>query len=191
MAAGPRRSLASIGGPPTRLARLPETPAGPSSRMPATPGSLGPPSRKFVPPADDDEEGEDEEVDQAPSTPVKREVNPALLAEVSHFHSIGIGWKSGFLGLARFGCWAGILLAVLIISAPRSIAGLTGYAVSESRHPSTYRSHLRPDPQLIGRQREEGRLWVPPERCRPFLQVSRPQFEKLLYETPGLLRIPP
>ena len=83
MAAGPRRSLASIGGPPTRLARLPETPAGPSSRMPATPGSLGPPSRKFVPPVDD-EEVEDEEVDQAPCTPVKREVNPALLAEVSH-----------------------------------------------------------------------------------------------------------
>jgi hypothetical protein len=83
MAAGPRRSLASIGGPPTRLARLPETPAGPSSRMPATPGSLGPPSRKFVPPVDD-EEVEDEEVDQAPCTPVKREVNPALLAEVSY-----------------------------------------------------------------------------------------------------------
>ena len=56
MAGGPRRSLASIGGPPTRLARLPETPAGPSSRMPATPGSLGPPSRKFVPPVDDDED---------------------------------------------------------------------------------------------------------------------------------------
>ena len=84
MAAGPRRSLASIGGPPTRLARLPETPAGPSSRMPATPGSLGPPSRKFVPPVDD-EEVEDEEVDQAPCTPVKREVNPALLAEVSFY----------------------------------------------------------------------------------------------------------
>jgi hypothetical protein len=83
MAAGPRRSLASIGGPPTRLARLPETPAGPSSRMPVTPGSLGPPSRKFVPPVDD-EEIEDEEVDQAPCTPVKREVNPAILAEVSY-----------------------------------------------------------------------------------------------------------
>ena len=83
MDAGPRRSLASIGGPPTRLARLPETPAGPSSRMPATPGSLGPPSRKFVPPVDD-EDDEGEEVDQAPCTPVKRDVNPALLAEVTH-----------------------------------------------------------------------------------------------------------
>jgi hypothetical protein len=69
------------------LARLPETPAGPSSRTPATPGSLGPPSRKFVPPVDD-EEVEDEEVDQAPFTPVKREVNPALLAEVSYERSI-------------------------------------------------------------------------------------------------------
>jgi len=87
MAGGPRRSLASIGGPPTRLARLPETPAGPSSRMPATPGSLGPPSRKFVPPVDD-EEVEDEGVDQAPCTPVKREVNPALLAEVSSYWPI-------------------------------------------------------------------------------------------------------
>jgi hypothetical protein len=87
MAAGPRRSLASIGGPPTRLARLPETPAGPSVRMPATPGSLGPPSRKFVPAVDDEEVG-DEEVDQAPCTPVKREVNPALLAEVSFYIQI-------------------------------------------------------------------------------------------------------
>jgi len=87
MASGPRQSLASIGGPPTRLARLPETPAGPSSRMPATPGSLGPPSRKFVPPVDD-VEVEDEEVDEAPCTPVKREVNPALLAEVSSYWPI-------------------------------------------------------------------------------------------------------
>ena len=83
MVEGPRRSLASIGGPPTRLVRMPETPVGASRRVPATPGSLGPPSRKFVPPVDDDDEDE-EEVDQAPSTPVKREVNAALLAEVSH-----------------------------------------------------------------------------------------------------------
>jgi hypothetical protein len=90
MAGGPRRSLASIGGPPTRLARLPETSlpqtpayAGPGRRMAGTPGSLGPPSRKFVPPVDDEEE-EEEDLNQAPTTPVKREVNPSILAEVSH-----------------------------------------------------------------------------------------------------------
>jgi len=135
MAGGPRRSLASIGGPPTRLARLPETPAGPSSRMPATPGSLGPPSRKFVPVVDD-EEVEDEEIDQAPCTPVKREVNPALLAEVSFYRLI---------------------------------------VVSE----------------LTCRRSDEGRLWVHPERYQPFRQASRPQSEKLLYETPEPLLIPP
>lgn len=134
MAAGPRRSLASIGGPPTRLARLPETPAGPSSRMPATPGSLGPPSRKFVPPVDD-EEVEDEEVDPAPCTPVKREVNPALLAEVSY------------------------KLPTVVY-------------------------------ELTCRQSDEGRLWVHPERCQLFHQVSRPRSEKLLYEMPEPLRIP-
>jgi hypothetical protein len=69
-------------GPPTRLVRMPETPAGASRRMPGTPGSLGPPSRKVVQPIDDDED-EEEELDLAPSTPVKREINPALVAEVS------------------------------------------------------------------------------------------------------------
>lgn len=88
MGVGPRRSLASIGGPPTRLVRAPETPAGAARRIPATPGSLGPPSRKVVAPIDD-EEDEDEDVDEAPSTPVKREVAPALLAEViSSYHYI-------------------------------------------------------------------------------------------------------
>jgi hypothetical protein len=83
--AGPRRSLASIGGPAVPVARQPVTPAGPGRRMPGTPGSLGPPSRRIVAPVEDEDEDEEEAkpLDRVPSTPVRREVDPALLAEVS------------------------------------------------------------------------------------------------------------
>lgn len=84
MAGGPRRSLADISGPAMRSSRQPETPVGPVRRMPATPGSLGPPSRRIIAPVQDyEDEDEEEEAKPMPSTPARREVNPALLAEVS------------------------------------------------------------------------------------------------------------
>lgn len=74
------RTLASIGGPAVRFQRMPETPSAGVRRVPATPGSLGAPSRRIVRPVT--VHTEQDETEDHPSTPVKREVNPAVLEEV-------------------------------------------------------------------------------------------------------------
>lgn len=74
------RTLASIGGPAVRFQRPPETPSGAVRRIPATPGSLGAPSRRMAQPVLQEEEEDD--VSMGPSTPIKREIHTALLEEV-------------------------------------------------------------------------------------------------------------
>jgi hypothetical protein len=52
--------------------------------MPGTPGTLGLPSRRVAAPVEEVEEEEEEKAAPVPSTPVRREVSAALLAEVSY-----------------------------------------------------------------------------------------------------------
>lgn len=75
------RTLSSIGGPAVRFQRMPETPSAGIRRVPPTPGSLGAPSRRITQQVSQDTE--EDEASVGPSTPVKREVDPAILEEVS------------------------------------------------------------------------------------------------------------
>lgn len=76
------RTLSSIGGPAVRFQRMPETPSAGIRRVAPTPGSLGAPSRRITQPVVHDES--EDEASVGPSTPVKRDVDPAVLEEVSH-----------------------------------------------------------------------------------------------------------